>query len=129
MKPLELTFRNWGNKVEIVNKYVSDKDNDFNVSLDNFFKDKIDRINCIQADIEGAERSLLNGAKQILKKNKELKISICCYHKRNDGRKLSKILKKYNFHISFSFGYIVSLEWPYLRKGVIYAEKNNVEKI
>jgi len=44
------------------------------VTLDEFFKDKEDRIDVIKMDVEGAEMAVLQGMSQILKRNDNLKI-------------------------------------------------------
>ena len=128
IKPLELTLKKWRSKVEIINKYVSDKDDEECISLDNYFRGRINEISYIQADIEGAEEYLLNGAKEILNENKPIKLSICCYHKSNDEFKFTKLLEQYKFSIGYSNNYMVMwmqypLKKPYLRRGIIYATK------
>jgi FkbM family methyltransferase len=44
------------------------------ISLDDFFKDKEIRIDVVKMDIEGGEPNALEGMKEILKKNKKIKI-------------------------------------------------------
>jgi len=44
------------------------------IKIDDFFKDKNDKINFILMDIEGSEVAAFNGMKKILKKNKNVKI-------------------------------------------------------
>ena len=44
------------------------------VTLDEFFKDKGNRIDIIKTDIEGAEIAAFQGMREILKKNDDLKI-------------------------------------------------------
>jgi len=65
------------------------------IRLDDFMKDNnIKKLNFIKADIEGAERYLLEGAQETIKKFKP-KISICTYHFENDKEIITKILKNY----------------------------------
>jgi len=52
-KALEKTFEPWKEKVVIVRKYVSNTDDDHNITLDSFFYSK--KIDFIKADIEGME--------------------------------------------------------------------------
>lgn len=125
IEALKLTFKPYKNKVHIVKKYVTDIDNTKDVSLDKFFESK--NISFIKMDIEGAEIKALEGAKKILKYSKELKLAICVYHKADDKRKVKKLLQGYKINITN--GYIIPigvkefLEPPYLRRGVIRAEK------
>ena len=128
IKPLTLTFAPYHNKVEIVQKFVSCIDEGNQVTLDNYFSQLGERINYIQADIEGNEGKLLYGAKRILSGN-NIKISICCYHNQEDQDEFSAFLSRYGFKIQYSKGYMllwmqVPLKKPYLRKGIIQAYKN-----
>jgi len=126
--PLTLTLDKFIDKVEIIDKYISDTDDDESITLDNFFNSKKESVNFIQADIEGFETKLLLGAKNILNQSNKLKLSICAYHKDADFTELSNLLINEGFNISSSPGYMimwmqVPCKAPYLRKGVIYASK------
>lgn len=59
MMPLKKTFSKWGDKVEIIKKYVGETDDDARVRLDSFFADR--EVSFIKADIEGAEEEMLYG--------------------------------------------------------------------
>lgn len=66
------------------------------VSLDSFVKTHhIERVDFIKADIEGAERYMLEGAKEILKKYAP-KLSLCTYHLPDDPEVMKNIILKYN---------------------------------
>jgi precorrin-6B methylase 2 len=123
---LKMTFAPWKEKVIIVNKYVSDTNDNNCIRLDDFFKGE--QINFLKADVEGAELQLLKGAKIILSTQKSMKIAICTYHKQNDVENLNQMLMNYDFHTEFSKGYMIflhdkTLAPPYLRKGLIRATK------
>jgi hypothetical protein len=53
------------------------------------------KIDFIKADIEGAERLLLKGAINVLRKLRP-KLSICTYHLPDDKQVLEKIIKEAN---------------------------------
>jgi FkbM family methyltransferase len=80
------------------NSYVNDVDCrdqlECNVTtIDEYVKEKnIQRVDFIKADIEGAERDMLIGAIETIKKYKP-KISICTYHLKDDPRIIEDILK------------------------------------
>jgi len=127
IKALEKTFEPWKEKVVIVNKYISDKDDDRNVTLDTFFKDE--KINFIKADIEGAEVELLKGAKSILSRTINLSLILCAYHKNKDAQILKDILEYNGFITEYSNRYMLNyfdkeIEKPYIRRGVIRGRKN-----
>jgi FkbM family methyltransferase len=70
-------------KKEIVNQ----------IRLDDFVKENnIEKLDFIKADIEGAERYFLEGAKETIKKFKP-KISICTYHFADDKEVITNFLK------------------------------------
>jgi FkbM family methyltransferase len=61
-------------------------------SLDAFVKENnIQRIDFIKADIEGAERDMLQGAAEVLKKFAP-KLAICTYHLPDDPEVLERII-------------------------------------
>jgi len=127
--PLNLTFAPWKEKVEIIQKCVSNKNDSQNVSLDTFLSSRNEHVNYLQADIEGTEKELLLGASYTLENSIKLKLSICCYHKQRDQAELSEFLLSKSYQISYSKGYMIM--WmqlpcgtPYLRKGVIYASRS-----
>jgi hypothetical protein len=126
--PLTLTFAPYQNKVQIVQKFVSSTDKGNQVTLDSYFSQLGEEVNYIQADIEGNEKKLLDGAKRILS-GRNIKISICCYHKQEDQLEFSNFLINYGFDVQYSKGYMllwmqVPCKKPYFRKGIIYASKN-----
>lgn len=61
IEALQLTFAPWKDKVEIIRKYVSGRDDGQNISLDTFFKDKADKPTFFKIDVEGAEMQVLRG--------------------------------------------------------------------
>lgn len=127
--PLTMTFAPWGDKVKIIQKFVSDRDGGDELSLDTFAATIKEKITYLQADVEGAEKKLLMGGQKLLAGPGKMKISLCSYHRHNDFNELGNILKASGFAVSHSQGYLimwmqVPLRKPYLRRGVIYAEKS-----
>jgi hypothetical protein len=127
IEALEATFRPWAEKVVIVNKYVSDRDEGAFISLDKYFQDK-ERPTLLKADVEGAENDVLVGADQILEDIKD--ILVCTYHRAGDAQHLSGLLSEKGYEIKFSPGRMLfiwekedySLEAPFdFRKGLIHA--------
>ena len=97
-----LTFKYDPNGIQGPSCVTVDKKNkteDFSVSaitLDSFVeKNNIERVDFIKADIEGAERNMLRGAKNILQRFSP-KLSICTYHLKDDPQVIREIILQTN---------------------------------
>ncbi|MBN1068309.1 FkbM family methyltransferase [Clostridium botulinum] len=65
-------------------------------TIDNFVKENnIVKVDFIKADIEGAERFMIMGAKETLKYHAP-KISVCTYHIKDDPQVIEKLIKEAN---------------------------------
>jgi hypothetical protein len=124
---LSATFAPWKDKVTILNKYVSDINDDKNISLDALLQYE-EKVDFIKIDVEGAEQRVLAGATDVISKNKSLKVALCTYHKQDDAETFAKLLTGKSFNIEFSNGYMIFINGdkgqfkpPYLRKGLIRA--------
>ncbi len=123
--PLSRTFEPWKEKVVIVNKFLSDRDQDNHVSLDNFFAEK--DVTYIKADIEGDEEIMLRGAVRLL--DSGIKALICIYHKPGDESSLKEIMTDHGFSVEINPGYLLMTNVDglfrnrYLRHGVLFAHK------
>jgi hypothetical protein len=127
IEPLNATFEPWKDKVEIVNKFVSDITDLSNTKLDDYLSVKGSGT-FLKIDVEGAESRLLKGCKRILSEQKPLKVAICTYHKQNDELEFSALLTRNGFKISHSDGYMLffcdkQMKAPYFRRALIRAEK------
>jgi hypothetical protein len=127
---LKKTFAPWEEKVSIISRYVSNTSNGVHITLDDFMKkEHIDRIDFIKADIEGAERQLLEGADEVFLAQNDIKLILCTYHRKNDGTYIKEYLENKNFNTEYSKRYMLfiydkELDIPYIRRGVIRATKN-----
>lgn len=70
------------------------------ITLDKFVTENDIKVDFIKADIEGAERYMLMGAKETIQKYKP-KIAICTYHLEDDKEVLENLLRSYvsEYHI------------------------------
>ena len=124
--PLKKTFAPWIEKVEVVKKYISDKDDDENATLDKYFSDKY--ITYIKADIEGAEELMLKGGENTFR-DKVLKALICVYHLPDQEKNIRRKMETWGYTIAVNKGYILyiwdlkNFKYPYLRHGVLFGEK------
>ena len=108
IEALEATFVPWNDKIMIVRKYVSDVDDDNNITLDTFFQDEgrpIDNL-FLKMDIEGYERKALKGAVHILKHGRQVGGSVCIYHLHDDKKVIESELKNFNLKTSVQPGYL-----------------------
>ena len=131
VEALSQTFKPFKEKVTIIAKWVSDRNDDQNVSIDNFMKqEKLDHIDVVKMDVEGVERKVLSGARHAVAQNKMRKLLVCTYHNVDDAERIAEFLKDYE--LEYSEGYMLTALWreiwdikePYFVKGVIRAKRN-----
>jgi hypothetical protein len=125
IEALQATFAPWPEKTVIINKYASDVNDTSHVRLDTFYDDTKD-LNFLKIDVDGAESSVLRSCEEIFKSGKPLKIALCTYHKNNDEKDFTVILKNHGFSVSPSKGYMIhfydkQMKAPYLRRGLLRA--------
>lgn len=122
---LKATFLDYNNKVEIVNKYVSDSDSTNTISLQTALKEEKDQCVFIKMDIEGAEVEVLNGSREYLNDNHHIKLAVCSYHHQDDEDRIISLLKEFGYHYEFSEGWMYfkgydsGFRFPYFRHGII----------
>jgi len=121
---LKLTFSPWKDKVEIVQKFLGDKDGDETITIDTLLDDK--KVDVIKMDIEGAEMLALNGASNTIEKNEDLMVIACCYHKSEHCNEITSFLNQRGYMVDYAKGYMF---FPYyednseLRRGLLFAKK------
>ena len=129
IKALRKTFEPYQDKVVFVQKFLSDKVDDNNITIDALLGNE--EVNYIKMDIEGAERAALQGAVNTIKHNSRLTIAACAYHKRGDEKWIKDYLKEKGFETANTSGYMyfayderayISLE---LRRGLVFGKKDN----
>lgn len=126
VKPLKYTFRNYEDKVTIINKAVSDKTSFNTCRIDDIVSNK--KIDFIKMDVEGAEVSAIKGARNTFCNN-DVKSSICSYHRNGDEEKVRQQLEQYGYCTTVSSGYMLFLHaddtWKIgdLRRGIVYGDK------
>ena len=132
IEALQATFEPWKEKVCVINKYVTDFSDETHTALDDYFLNKNIYPNIIKADIEGAETNCLKGASKLLNLSIYHAL-ICTYHNYDDFEILSDMMKKNNFEVEPSRGYMAAIYTvknfdcddvsKLFRKGLIHAFK------
>ena len=124
-KPLRATFRPFGDKVSIINKYVGSEVSHKSTTLSEVLKDENgDATYFIKMDIEGAERDVLLASESFLRIHR-VKLACAADHRQDDADFLKRALENMGFSVQFSDGYMLPLIndfiYPYFRRGIIYA--------
>lgn len=96
IEALQATFEPWKEKVSIVEKYISNKNDHFSETLDHFLADKPKDHLFLKMDIEGMECFALEGARQLMSSAKDLQFAICTYHRKDDKKRIASYLNKNN---------------------------------
>ena len=82
VQALRATFAPWAEKVEIINRRVSDFDDEKHIRFDTFYKTNPE-INFFKIDVDGAEEKVLKSCQEILSSGKPMRVALCTYHKNN----------------------------------------------
>jgi hypothetical protein len=127
IEALRATFAPWAEKVEIINKYVSDSDDESHVRFDTFYKKNKD-LTFLKIDVDGAESIVLSSCDEVFKGPGSFKVALCTYHKNNDEKDFTTLLKNHGFSITPSKGYMIhyydkKMKAPFLRRGLIRATR------
>jgi predicted RNA methylase len=127
VEALKATFSPWSEKVEIINKYVSEEDDESHIRFDTFYKNSKD-ITFLKIDVDGSESIVLNSCNEVFKSGNPFKLALCTYHKNNDEKEFTQMLKDHGFSITPSKGYMIhfydkKMKAPYLRRGLIRATR------
>lgn len=128
---LNRTFQEYGDKVEIFQKKVSNFNDDINIKLDSINK-FYDKNILVKIDVEGSELNVLAGMVKILSQNKLITLLVCTYHKQNDEVILNDFLSNLGYTNSYSNGYMCyfhdkSIKKPFLRKALMFSTKKEIE--
>ncbi|MCL1948049.1 MAG: FkbM family methyltransferase [Chitinivibrionia bacterium] len=135
IESLRATFEDYADKVEIVQSEISkfNSDDGLHITIDKFFAE-IKKIDCIKADIEGAEIDMLCGGEKTFTQ-KVSKVLICAYHNYDDEKNIKNYLAKYGFtDISTTKGYMLhgisrtsiksgKAREPYISRGLVLGRK------
>jgi hypothetical protein len=128
VQALEKTFFSYSDRVEIHKKRVGELTSDSSLALDDMHELFTEKI-FVKIDVDGEERKVLAGMKDLLLKNQHIKVAICTYHNQGDASEFEAFFKDIGFQTSFSKGYMLfyfqkeKMAPPFLRRGVLRAGK------
>lgn len=128
VEALHYTFEQFGEKVVIIPKAISDYKSESCITLDSAIPDS-EEVNFIKMDIEGEEYHAILGAQRVINNSKNLKCAICTYHQEMTYDVLERWFSEKEFKVSHSNGYMwfetesFLYKAPVLRRGLIRATK------
>ena len=95
-----LTGSSMGPTLQINSKQIGDSILVQVLTLDEFcFRHGLSSVDVIKIDTEGVELEILQGAENILKNSRSLRLAIASYHYDNEVEKISMFLKERNFEV------------------------------
>jgi hypothetical protein len=125
IEAINATFAPWAHKVVIINKFMSDHNDSKNIRFDTFFENNTD-VTFFKIDVDGAESVVLSSCEKVFNSPGSFKIALCTYHKPDDEKNFTRLLRDYGFTVTPSKGYMINyydkkLKAPYMRRGLIRA--------
>ena len=126
IESLKATFAPWKDKVTIVRKYVSDTDDERQITLDTFMKDKSTEDLFLKMDIEGCEQKTLKGARHLLENATNLSGAIATYHTHDARQEIKAILEEKHFVTETTPGFLYFDKE--MRRGIIRFSKPTASK-
>jgi hypothetical protein len=125
--PLTRTFENYKNNIRIITKYASDTIGGGYTRLDDELKAN-SKIDLIKMDVEGAEISVINGAKNTLKCNPQAVILACAYHYDGEEKDIRELMSDYTIiprhgYVLYHWPVYETLKKPFMRRGVLEIRK------
>ena len=132
IEALRYTFEPYQDKVTIVQKFISDEDDEESIRLDTLFENR--DIDFIKMDIEGMEYRALQGAQKLLWHN-NVQLAICVYHHMDDNQQITDWLQQKGYRTNNSEGFILCQgDWELnreetdFRRGLVFANKGGKER-
>ena len=126
IEALEATFAPWKEKITIVRKYVSDTDDERQITLDTFMKGKSTEDLFLKMDIEGYEQKTLKGARHLLENATNLSGAIATYHTHDARQEIKATLEEKHFVTETTPGFLYFDQE--MRRGIIRFSKPTASK-
>lgn len=122
---LKITFRDFDDRVIIIDKFLSDTDDHSSISMDCIYQEygNDDEVSVLKMDIEGYEEAALRGGCRFAQKEKA-EFIICTYHHQRAEANITEALKKNGFNVNHSNGYIY---FPHMYEKRLFPDKKYSE--
>ena len=127
---LRETFSAYKEKIVVIDKFLSDHDDDRSITIDTVLRQYAmdDEDIFIKMDLEGCEYETIKGAQSCRNRRGKVNMAITVYHNVEDEAKVRSLLAGYNIQPSngymFFAPYLHKYEAPYLTHGLLYVSKN-----
>ncbi len=125
IRALEWTFKDYMDKVVIVDKYLSGHVDRQCTTIDEIMQGE--PLDYLKMDIEGAELEALQGGEKTIAASPNLKCNVCVYHHFHDNEVITEFLSERGMEVKNTPGYMMfhlDEEYPfYPRKGLAQAVK------
>lgn len=136
LKPLQATFKEYQDKIHIINKYAGNSNSKVSVRLDDILSQYSDKDIFIKMDIEGMEMEALKGCVETMKNN-HCVFACAAYHTNTMEERLLSFFRQNGYRAQASDGYMLfiygymtlqngmyeRMEYPYFRRGLVRAAK------
>ena len=103
---LNATFAPWKEKITIVTKYVSNVNDENNITIDRFLEGKSKKNLFLKMDIEGYEQAALQGAEKTIQEAEDIDFSICTYHNEEDAARIAQFFKNHSIATEQTEGFM-----------------------
>lgn len=124
IEALEYTYKDYMDKVEIVEKFVCDYTDNHHITIDDFVtKNGLENEKLfIKVDAEGSEIKIYEGMKNCIHNNQKMKIAMCVYHCQNHEQYFREQFSGWKVENSdgyMLYYYDMNYSEPYIRRGVL----------
>lgn len=125
VKALKYTYEPYMDKVEIVDKYVSNHNDMQNTTLETYIERHTNDKCVFKIDIEGMETDVIPAAFGDYWGKENMQFACCTYHKKGDADYLEHIFSSAGYSTEFSNGFMLMRNPIEFRRGLIRAWKEN----
>lgn len=124
LEALSYTFRPYKDKVEIIERFLCDYDDEKHITLDKLRETK--EFHYVKMDIEGAETAALKGAEKVLQRG-NVRWAICTYHRLEDYHIIHNCLRAAGCQIELQPGWLYVPQTTFdveLKRGVLFGRRD-----